>query len=105
MSEMDLTVCVDAERDEGGSHEKSDIRLNNEPIFFWFEKCCCRGEMVRVLSSVLLRSSHVHDEVSWHPSCVEVVLSVSQLNFYLDFSKTECTIASPMQVDSPSYLQ
>ena len=105
MSEKGLTVCVDAERDEGGSHEKSNIRLNNEPIFFWFEKCCCRGEMVRVLSSVLLRSGHVHNEVSRHPSCVEVVLSVSHLNFNLDFSKTDCTVTFPLQVNSPSYLQ
>ena len=88
ISEKGLTVCVDEVRDESGSHEKSNICLHNEPIFLWFEKCCCRGEMVRVLSSVLLRSGHVHDEVSWHPSCVEVVLSVSHLDFSLDFSKT-----------------
>ena len=105
MSEKGLTVCVDAERDEGGSHEKSNISLNNEPIFFRFEKCRCRGEMVRVLSSILLWSGHVHDEVSRHPSCVEVVLSVSHLNFCPDFSKTECTIASSLQVNSPAYLQ
>jgi hypothetical protein len=105
MFEKGLTVCIDAERDEGGSHEKSNIRLNNEPVFFWFEKCSCRREVIRVLSSVLLRSSHVHDEVSWHPSCVEVVSSVRHISFYLDFSKTECTIASVKQVDSPSYLR
>ena len=51
------------------------------------------------------RSGHVHDEVSRHPSCVEVVLSVSHLNFCPDFSKTECTIASSLQVNSPAYLQ
>jgi hypothetical protein len=94
MSEKDLTICVDAEGDEGDSHEKSNIRLNNEPIFFWFEKCCCRGEVVRVLSSVFLRSSHVHDEVSWHPSCVEVVLSVSHIYFHRDVSKIECAVLS-----------
>ena len=61
--------------------------------------------MIRVLSSVLLRSGHVHDEVSWHPSCVEVVMSISHLNFHLDFSKAERSVDSLLQVNSSAYLQ